>query len=434
MNASSRLLPLAVLAAALVGCPRGEKPQESGEPNPIASAVPAPLASGAELMVAPSHSAVAGRVGIPADSAGRLILTPPPDAGAAPPAPFRVDETLEADSLTTKEAIGVTLAARFVWHDVPKAGADPDVVESVVKELSEKTTPRATIDLAAHGRMRFAIASVSFPLPLGAEVRSRIDRLGHLLVWPNADAYRVLSLGALRSLLGERRADVSPLVASTPKDLGPGVLVGHPTRRSELRGPTGRLVIEQAEVNSSGRGGELLCRFLLELDALQPSAVCKKDLIPVRAEYFWERGGRLGFEVDSIVKRSDLALGGLYVPPAGALPKPGELPPEPSGIFLNREELSRLRKVERRSTEPAGPDAPGEGFHAVNHGHALRYVLLDGVPVAWIRPGEQQYVIGPKANRYVVSWRDFLGEDTTKPELSFLPARLSVGTRPDAGK
>lgn len=429
-----RHLATTAIALAVAGCTRDPKPLETGEPNPIASTPPAPLASGAELVAPPTASAVAARVGIPADSAGRLILTPPPDAGAPPPAPFRVDEALESDALTTKEATGVTLTARFVWHDLPKPGADPDLAEPALRELAEKTVPRLTIDLSAHGRMRLAVAGISFPLPLGTEIRGRADRLGHVLVWPNNDAYRVLSLGAMRALFGERRADVAPLVAGTSKELGPGSLLGTPTRRTELESPTGRLVLEQADVTASGRGGELLCRFLLELDALQPSATCRKDLVPVRAEYFWARGGRLGFEVDAVAKRVDLPQGGLYVPPAGALPKPGELPPEPSGIFLSRDELGRLRKADRPPAEPPGDDVPGEGFYAVNHTHALRYVLLDGVAVAWIRPGEQQYVIGPRSNRYVTSWRDFLGEEISKPELSFLPARLVVGAAPDAGR
>jgi hypothetical protein len=63
----------------------------------------------------------------------------------------------------------------------------------------------------------------------------------------------------------------------------------------------------------------------------------------------------------------------------------------------------------------------------------LVYVLIDGAPVAWIRPKEQQYIIGPPAGRYTISFRDFFGTGTPPPNVTDLPAYIRYGAEPDSG-
>ena len=53
--------------------------------------------------------------------------------------------------------------------------------------------------------------------------------------------------------------------------------------------------------------------------------------------------------------------------------------------------------------------APGEGFVAINPTDAMRFILIDGVPVAWVPAHGQRYVIGTTRGRYTVQWRSFLG-------------------------
>src|SRR5687767_2695854 len=100
------------LALGQTACPSSsgsDKSEGSNQPSPNASILPAPLASGAELRASRDD---AGRGGIPADSAGRLIL---PDAGPPAPTRLREDEALAKDPATGRESNGVTLEAEWKW-------------------------------------------------------------------------------------------------------------------------------------------------------------------------------------------------------------------------------------------------------------------------------------------------------------------------------
>jgi hypothetical protein len=204
--------------------------------------------------------------------------------------------------------------------------------------------------------------------------------------------------------------------------------------RSELTTRSGTLLIDQAEYGGLGSSGSLLCRLLVELVGAEPSTrSCDAGLLPLRAEYRWAGGGRLDFEVKAISRRQDLPLGNLFVPPAGALFKVGELPPQADGVLLTREDLANLRSRAILPTTPAGPGAPGEGFTVVNRGDTLAYVLLDGIAVSWVRPHAEQYLIGTKPGPYAVSFRDFLGAEVVPARTTELPARIVLGGEPDAG-
>ena len=152
--------------------------------------------------------------------------------------------------------------ARFKWYDTPPPPAGAPVVSEALKKAREKADFRMTVDLSVSGRMRMVLGSPAFPLPATSELRARLDRYGHVLVWPNGNAYRVLIPGALRAMFGERRADVAALVQPKIRRLGAGQLLGFPTTRHELTTETGQLVLEQASVPNVGTSGELLCRFL----------------------------------------------------------------------------------------------------------------------------------------------------------------------------
>jgi hypothetical protein len=415
----------------LGGCNKERTPpKESTEPSPNASILPAPLAPGSELLPRPLLNE--GRVGIPADSAGRLI---PQDAGPPPARSLREDELLPRDTLSSKDLAGATVDAAFRWFDVPGPPPGGPVLNEGLKKAREKTDLRLSIDLVAAGRMRIVLSSVAFALPLNSELRARADRYGHVLVWPDGAAYRLVTPGALRAMLAERRADVTALVAAKSRDLGRGNLLGLPTTRTELVTRTGTVVIEQAEFGGLGGSGTLLCRSLVELVAAEPmTRACELGRLPLRAEYRWPNGGRLEFEVKAITRRQDFALGSLFVPPAGGVFKIGELPPQSDGVLLTRDDLAGLRSRAVAPTKEAAPGAPGEGFTAVNTSDSMAYVLIDGIPVSWVRPHSEQYIIGTKPGVYTVSWRDFLGVDVEPPRAVELPARVVLGAEGDAGK
>jgi hypothetical protein len=397
------------------------------EPSPNASILPAPLASGTE----PRPRVEEGLAGIPADSAGRLIV---PEAGPPAPRALREDEQLPRDTLTSKDSNGATLEARFRWYDTPAPPPGAPVVTEALKKAREKADFRVTVDLAASGRMRFVLASPAFPLPASSELRARLDRYGHVLVWPNGNAYRVLIPGALRSMFGERRADVAALVQPKVRRVGAGRLLGFATTRDELTTETGQLVLEQASVPGVGPSGELLCRLLVELIAAEPAArICDAASTPLKAEYRWSGGGRLGFEVSTATRRQDIPIGHVFVPPAAALLKPGELPPQTAGVMHTREELAELRARPVSRVEPPPEGAPGEGLTATNRTDLLIYVLLDGVPIAWVRPRSEQYVIGPKAGRYSIALRDFFGAEIEPNKAFDVPTQIVVGAERDSG-
>ncbi|MEZ4223045.1 MAG: hypothetical protein R3B13_19030 [Polyangiaceae bacterium] len=400
-------------------------PPKDDQPSPNASILPAPIASVDNRGQKPD----AGRGGIPADSAGRLIM---PEAAPPEPTYLIENKALEADPTTLREGAGVTLEAIFRWHDLPTPLAGPEVAEPGLQKARELTRLAVRIDLAPIGRMRFAFASPAFPVPQNAELRAAVEHYGHVLVWPDGHAYRTLLPGTLRALLGERRADASPISTGKFRAGGQGGALGLDTKTTVVKSDTGTLNLEQANVAGIGNSGQLLCRLLLELVAVDPaSPACSSDT-PLRAELKTQDGGRLGFEVTSLVRHHDLPYGPLLVPPAGAMVKPGELPPQAAGVLLNRQQLAAMRSKPAPQKDIAA-DAPGEGLMAVNQTDTLRYVLVDGVPVAWVRARSEQYLIGLQPGRYNVSWRDFFGTSTEPAQPTSMPARVVIGQRLDAG-
>ncbi len=430
------LLSAGLTLGGVVGCD-DSPPEPTGKgTSPNASIKPAPLASGSEPELRPELQPKVfdgGIVGIPADSAGHLII--PPDAGAPPPVPLRSDEALASDDVAFRDNGGITLQVLWDWNNSDKAPAGAAANTEATQVLREKTTPRMNVDLANAGRMRISLDSVVFPLPPTTELRSRNDRTGHIVVWPNRRAYRSVPPGGLRALFGERRSDVTPLVKGKLSAKGKGSKLGFETAKVELSSAFGTLTLEQAKVAGTNTG-TLFCRFLVELVAVDPnSEACKPGLVPVAAHFRWKPGGSINLSVSSLTRRTDLPVGDMRVPPGGALVKPSELPPQTTGILLDQKDLTAMRRSESEGIAP-GPDAPGEGLRAVNHSDGLRYVLLDGVPVAWVEPLGQTYVIGPTKSYYNLSWRDFLGANVTPATKIALPARVLLGSEevsPDAG-
>lgn len=432
-----RVVVTATLSLVLTGCPSSngsDKPDGTNQPSPNASILPAPLASGAELR----DGKDAGHGGIPADSAGRLIL---PEAGPPEPSRLREDIALAKDPATGREASGVTLVAEWKWPDMPGAATGPEVSNDGIKNARQKTLLSASIDLSSLGRMRFVFDSASFPVPKGAELRAANEYYGHALVWPDGNSYRVLMPGTLRALFAERRADALPISNGKLTTVGKGNYLGLETQKIELKTPVGTLALEQGNLPNVGHAGELLCRMLLDLVAADPaSRACLDSLTPLKAEYRWAKppgpttqsAGKLQFEVSAIQRRTELPYGIVFMPPAVATFKPGELPPQAAGVLLTKDELAQFRN-KAVPVPPAAHDAPGEGLMAVNRTDSVRYLVVDGIPVLWLKPSSEQYVIGPRAGHYSVAWRDFLGTSVESSKIVDLPARLVIGAEQDGG-
>jgi hypothetical protein len=294
------------------------------------------------------------------------------------------------------------------------------------------------IELSDTGRMRISFDSRALPLPSGTELRARSERYGTLLVWPDRRSYRVIAPGVLRTLLGERRADVTPLTQGTLKEQGPGERLELETRKLSLSSPLGSIHLELASMPEAGRGAPLLCRALVELMALEPSApACRGNEVALAAELSWGSGdeARAGsrFVVDTVARNVELKSSNFAMAPARARQGRG-LPSVPGGVFFTAKELESWRAEAVVPEEPAtDPGTPPSGLVARNPGDRTLYLLLDGVPVTMLRGFGERRIPGLKAGTYRLQWRSFLGDFVEKPEALQLPARYGFAI-PDAGE
>ncbi|MGK4008474.1 hypothetical protein WMF31_38040 [Sorangium sp. So ce1036] len=421
----ARVAAVGLLLAA--GCE--PSPKQTGDPvdagaSPNAKILPAPLANEAPDPD-PIDASIPPEAGVTlvSDDLGRLIVS---ESGQ--PSPLQPATPLPEDTLTSRELAGVTLEAAFRFRDVPQPVKTPEVAVDGLRAAQELTGLTWTIDLAETGRMRVEFTSHALPLPLGAELRARSDLYGEIALWPGAARYRVVPPGALRTLLGERRVDVTPLSAGSARPVGEGKRLGYDVRKVEVNASLGTLYVELGKVPEAGEGGPLLCRALLSILGVDPrSHECVAGEVPLFAAYAWQGGGGIGFEATSAVRRADLASTDLLMPPPSAAYAASGLPSAQGSAFLTRDQLAALRTAPLPLPRSVDPGAPSEGFIAVNQTDALSYLLVDGIPVVAVPPMSERYVIGPPRGLYVIQWRTFLGESIEPPQTVELPARLVRG-------
>jgi hypothetical protein len=401
---------------------RRATPNADVQPSPNASILPAPLASAADLS-GPTSPGSAGAV--PADSSGR---DPEPPPEAAP-----TDRPLPEDPLGSRDTTGFTIAGSFRWADVPTVPIGLETSAAAVRDAAGKLELTVSIDLSTAGRMRFALESPAFSLPPHSELRARTSYYGHVLVWPDQKAYRVVPAGSLRALFAERRPDVAPLLRAVLRPGGSGSVLGHRTVQTELETSLGVLSLEQATLPASAGAGELLCRLLVELVGIDPSSeACRPERVPLYAHYRWNGGGSFAFVATAIDDRRETPSRASLVPPPGARWAAGELPPSAS-LLLTPDELARL-KLRAVRAAPAASHSPADGLTVANETNLLEYLLLDGVAVAWIAPRSRQHIAGPIPGKYQVAWRDFFGTAVTPPSVVDVPAFARIGTpEADAG-
>lgn len=361
---------------------------------------------------------------------------------------MRGDERLSADTLrererekpsgerTTdggrdreREAIGYTLSAVLRPADVPGPPRAPEVNPAGIDAARKKTELRLGIDMNA-ARLRIALEGSGWVLPPETELRARSDRYGHIVVWPGGAKYRPLPPGSMRALLGERRYDVAPIatadVAPSPEA---GKRISVKTRKVEVATRAAKATFEIGKLESLGEGGVLLCRWLLDLMNAPPqTALCAQDELPMRAELRWTGHGSMAFDVTGVLKRTDLGVAPLLVPPANAQPAADPLPGGTT-VLLTAAELGAFRTT---PIDLVPPPLPGDGLVVHNATVQLRMLYLDGVPVAWVAPGARDTIFGLLRGRYVAQWRTFLGETLDAPLTVTVPGTMQIGVA-DAG-
>ncbi len=413
--------PIGLMIWALPGCPeeatRSGPVPSSSLPSPNASILPAPLKP-------PTEAPNSRDAGADSDTGA--------DANRPPPATLREDAPLQPDTHRFLDPQGMRLDARFRWHGLPPPPTGPDVNVEAIVNARKKTERTMVIDLSPEGRLRTEIAGPAFPLPSGTELRARREHYGHVLVWPDGVSYRVLQPGTVRALFEEGRADVGPLVLPSIAPAESINVLGYDTDARTVTTSLGSAVLHQASIPGVP-AGELLCRTLLELLSARPSTpICAPDLVPVRAEYRWEEGGQLTFEVTSMVRTATLDTEQLLIPPRTPSFKADRLPRLPRATLLDDSDLGSLRK------RAAPPDPTDGGIQSkelvvVNGADTIRYLLVDGIPVVRIPPRSERRLEGLRPGRYVISWADFLGVHVEPPRQEQVPLRIEIESAPDAG-
>jgi hypothetical protein len=413
MRGRLALLPLLV-ALASAGCRAGGSTTDAPEKreSPQASAQPALLA------VAPtSPSAMPMATSL---------------EGGPPPTPLRGDEVLSPDTLS-RESVGYTLSASLHPTNVTGPQRAPEVNTLGIDAARKATELRLAIDFSPT-RMRAVILGHGFVLPTDTEIRARSDRYGHVVVWPGAASYRPLSPGAMRALIGERRFDVAPITRAevTHRD-DLGRRIGIRTRKMDVSTRAAQGTFEIGKLDGAGEGGVLLCRLLLDMMNAPPgTSLCGLDELPVRAELRWTSHGALVFELTGALRRTDIPISTLLVPPQTASFAAAPMPVSGISPMLSTQELAALRLSD--IDVPANPNVTTDALIVSNPSVELRVLFLDGVPAAWAAPGARGELRGLRRGRYVAQWRTFLGDSVETALTQTVPGIAQVGAAPDAGR
>jgi len=411
---------LALALFALVACRAASVEPPDAATSPQAKAEPTPLTTLSSI-------ASAAAPGSTLDSGP----SPEPLLPDTELAPDLIHEVLrDPGGRDVKELSGYTLHALLRTGEGPAAPKAPEVNSAAIEAARRKTESHLTVDVS-QTRARFVLSS-GFVLPAGTELRARLDRHGHLLLWPGESTYRIVQPGALRALLGERRLDVAPLSPVEIRSVGEGGhRVGLRTRRIEVAARAAKATLEVATVHDMGDGGALVCRMLLDLmSAAQSPPACGADDLPLHAEIRWTTRGTLTFDIFALAKRADFAAQDLAAPPAVLTLVTAPPPMLPAETLVHKTELGTFRTAAVDTPPALARDAqvpmPDNGLLLMNSSDELRVVWLDGAPIGWVAPGERLALPMLQRGRYALQWRTFLGDSWEPPDLIVVPGTSEV--------
>jgi hypothetical protein len=405
-------LSLGIASASSSACKGSGATDEGSDAaaSPQATAVPAPLAIG---------------------SASPQAAVPPAVLdGGAPFPTIRAGMPLEGET-AGRDAPGYTLSAVLRLSELTGPPRAAEVNAAGVEAARKRTELRMAVEMTA-ARMRTVLQGHGWLVPPDTELRSRGDRLGHVVVWPGGALYRPLAPGSLRALFAERRFDVAPIAPAQVVALEEtGKRIGIKTRRVEVTTRAAKVTFDLGRLEGLGDGGVLLCRALLDLASGPPTTpACLQDELPLRAELHWSSHGAITFEVTGVLRRPELVAASFTMPPAGAVI--GDPVPPKLGMqgLLSNTELAALRTAP--VDVPPGPMPAGEGLLVANGTDQVRMLFVDGVPVAWVSPGGKDGLYGLQRGRYIAQWRTFFGDAIDPPVTQIVPGAATIGP-PDAG-
>ena len=96
------------------------------------------------------------------------------------PIALREDSRLPSDTLTNREAVGLSLDVDWKASDWPTPSNVPETDREHLSELRAATRWLMRVDLATSGRMRLLLKNRGFALDNGTEFRARVQLAGSL--------------------------------------------------------------------------------------------------------------------------------------------------------------------------------------------------------------------------------------------------------------
>lgn len=374
-------------ALLLAACETEPKPNsgESLEPSPNATITPSPLVAGGSLVAKTTKAPT------PKPNTKKLATEP-----AEAPTPLAVQTAPSTDEVTPKQLTQVLLTGRLHWPAYPGTSKTSATLSKQL-DVATKTQRQFEVNLRAHGRMQVTFYGNLFPFENGSSIESRIENYGHLLLWPDAQSYRVLPVGSIRTLLTEGRPDVTPIVHLDPEPHPGADMLERPTQVWTFETNRGKLHLQQAQLDEAELGGPLLCRFLLEWLSIAPtSTVCEPGLVPLHAEFESPRGAKLVWDTSELELKADPEVTKLAVPPREAQFRQYGIP-EPEAV-LTPSELGLLRKSGKTGT-----------LTAHNPTAQVQWVLLDGAAIGRVAPSAAWTTTGVSQGTYFARLVDFFG-------------------------
>jgi hypothetical protein len=357
-----------------------------------------------------------------------LSVREPPRINPTPLNPLHPPE-LDNEPAKPRENTSLTLHAIWRWPAFDTAALEPEADPQALAEANNSVHADINIELHPSGRMRWEWTGSLFPLPSGSELRARTSNYGHVLVWPGEAKYRILAPGALRAVLEEHRADATPLVLGSLRQLPAGKRLGRSTVVSEVSTAHGVLTLQQAELEEPTRAASLVCRTLVELISASPaSSVCAEDRLPLFAEIKLTDGGVSTFEVTQLPHKSEVVTR-LPILPTGSVFQAAGLP-EASPLLIDPAQQRRLHSRDRGDAQSAQ-----RGLTLINSNPVVAYLNLDRVPVSMLEPFATAHLGDLRPGRYRATWHSFFGAVLRGPELVDVPGRMDskVDKGADAG-
>ncbi len=298
---------------------------------------------------------------------------PPPRRRVAPA--FRRDRDYA-------QAVPV-LARRLVYRvvlGVPKSlGTGHDDIARQAAELA--------IDVSAD-RLRARFETGAWPVPLGSELRLRVDAQG---------SYVFDGEGG--------------------RPLGPGQLAnwfeGGPLRI------TPRVVVRMPDEELQDGPGRLVCRLIAEWAGAKPDPIVRRCGRGGAPRFFriglWraERTADVLVEVPARALRADH----LDPPPPAAAAEAGE--------FLSAASFGRLRRVRGDRAEPA-EDPPTRGLLVSNAGRTRLIVTSRGTQIGWLAPGARHHFREVPAGVHRIGGMRPFGLQAARSRPVAVPGRVSL--------